>query len=458
MGMSTMRRWPRGPGVAAVLGAALLSACGGGGGGATADAGAGAGAASCSVADQKDWLRRDMQQRYYWSGVAPDPDPGASATVAAYFGARLFRGDSGVPADRWSYISDTASFEQFFAEGRTMGYGLFVNGIELSLPLRVRYTEARSPAAAAGLQRGDILLSVNGRAAADLVARADFSALTPSREGETVALEVEGTDGRRRSLTLAATTYELTPVPVVTTLPGADGRPVGYLLLKDFITQAEAPLRDGLARLRAEGARSLILDLRYNGGGRVSTANLLASLIAGSSRSGQVFTELRFNPRGSTPSTVYRLEASAPGFERVVVLTGPRTCSASELVINGIAPHTTVSTVGAATCGKPFGFNPVANCGSTYNHVNFEAFNASGSGRYYDGIPASCATTDRFTAALGSAGETLTARALGLLGGVPCAGPAASDPQTDKRAAQAARSIRSDRPEPGERPPGMWAD
>lgn len=441
------------PGVAL---AALLAGCGGGGGGDSGGTAAPAAPASCELVAQKDWLRAEMADRYYWSGQSPNPEPGPYASVAAYFGALQFTGNTGAPADRWSYISDTASYEQFFAEGRTLGYGVFVNGNELSLPLKVRYTEAKSPAALAGVQRGDTIVSVNGRPAADIVARADFAALSPAREGESVTLELESASAVRRSVSLLAATYDLTPVPAATTLTRADGSKVGFVVLKDFITQAEAPLRDGIAQIRAAGAKELILDLRYNGGGRVSTANVLASLIAGSARNGQVFTELRYNAKQTALNSTFRIEATDPGFERVIVLTGSRTCSASELVVNGLKPFLNVVTLGSATCGKPFGFNPRANCGSTYSAVNFESFNAAGAGRYYDGIGASCAATDTFSGKLGSADEPMTARALGVLGGAACTAGAAA--AMDKRAASAASTHRRSLTEPGDRPPGMWLD
>lgn len=431
---------------------ATLAGCGGGGGG--GDGGAAPAAASCDLASQKEWLRADVQQRYYWSGQSPNPEPGPFASVASYFNALLYRGDATSPADRWSYISDTASYEQFFAEGRTLGYGLFVNGAELSLPLRVRFVEARSPAAAAGLRRGDILRSVNGSDAASLVATGNFSALSPAREGETVSLDVESVDGTRRVLTLTAATFDLTPVPVATTLTRPDGGKVGYVVLKDFITQAETPLREGIARIRADGASELILDLRYNGGGRVSTSTVLGSLIAGVAHQGKVFTELRYSARQAALNSQYRIDAGSSGFDRVVVLTGSRTCSASELVVNGLKAYLPVTTLGSATCGKPFGFNPTPNCGSTYSHVNFESFNGLGAGRYYDGIAATCAATDTFTGELGRADEPMTARALATLqAGGTCAAVAGASP--DKQATLARPSRPAVR-EPGDPMPGMF--
>jgi C-terminal processing protease CtpA/Prc len=65
----------------------------------------------------------------------------------------------------------------------------------------------------------------------------------------------------------------------VFTLPS--GAKAGYLVLKDFVSQAEAPLTSAFANFRAQGATELILDLRYNGGGLVSTSARLASLVTG---------------------------------------------------------------------------------------------------------------------------------------------------------------------------------
>lgn len=74
-----------------------------------------------------------------------------------------------------------------------------------------------------------------------------------------------------------------TPVPVneVFTLPNPTSRKVGYLVMKDFITQAEAPLAAAFNNFRAAGASDVIINLRYNCGGRISTATVLASLVAG---------------------------------------------------------------------------------------------------------------------------------------------------------------------------------
>ena len=62
------------------------------------------------------------------------------------------------------------------------------------------------------------------------------------------------------------------PVPASATLTRSNGAKVGYVALKDFIIQDETSLTTRLDAIKADGATELIVDLRYNGGGRISTA------------------------------------------------------------------------------------------------------------------------------------------------------------------------------------------
>lgn len=444
-----MQRLSRTLGSAMLCGVLSLAACGGNDDGLPL----GGGAPSCDLGTQKEWLRGYMADWYYWSGQSPSPEPGPYATVPAYFDALLFTGNANVPADRWSYIQDSASFNQFFSEGRTLGYGVSVNGLERQLPLRVRYVEPLSPAAAAELVRGDTISSVNGRPASELVAADDFSAFSPAQAGDVLTLVIDAAGGSK-TVVLTAGTYGLTPVATTRLLSLSNGAKAGYVLLKDFIGQAESPLDDAFAQFRAAGATELILDLRYNGGGRVSTAAVLATEVTGAARLDQVFTRLRFNSRQSGSNGSYLLGA-VPGaaFDRIVVLTGARTCSASEMVVNGLKPYATVVTIGDATCGKPVGFQPRPSCGNTFNAVNFEATNAAGEGGYYNGIAASCAATDTFTGVLGDPAEALTGAAVAYLESGSCAAASAA---SRERAAAWGRRLMAGK-EPGERP-GMWAD
>lgn len=423
----------------------LLAACGGGGGGSPA------GSASCDVASQKDWLRSYMLDWYYWSGSSPNPEPAGYATLAAYFEALKYTGYPGAlgPVDPWSGYVDSVTYKRFFAEGRAMDYGIFVNGREGQLPLRIRMVEPKSPAALAGLVRGDVIKAIDGVSDAALMAAADFGVLSPAQAGTQVSVDIERS-GVPQRVTLTAAEYDLTPVPASATLTRSSGAKVGYVALKDFIVQSETTLTTRLNAIKADGASELIVDLRYNGGGRISTANHLASQIVGALHGGKVFTRLVYNAAHQGSNSSFTL-ATVPGsaFSRVVVITGPRTCSASELIVNGLSPYAQVVTVGGTSCGKPYGFSPVESCGNVFSVVNFRANNARGEANYDSGIAPTCAVADTFTGTLGDPAEPLTDAALGYLQTGNC--PVATAPARGSTL-KLRRFV-----EPGDRP-GMTAD
>jgi len=392
----------------ALAAAALLGACGGGGGG-------GGGAVACSVADQQLWLRDYFDDTYFWYALSPRPNPASFADVPSYFDALLFTGNATFPADRYSGYESTESFNRFFGDGQTLGFGVAVNGIETvenpARPLRIRYVEPQSPAAAAGLVRGDTVVSLNGRSAAQIVAAEDFSDLTADAVGDLLTIVVRNAAGVQRSVTLNAALFAVTPVQGANVVTSAGGRKLGYVFVNNMISQALNPLNSAFTQFKAAGVQDLVLDLRYNGGGLVSTAGTLASYAAGASAAGQPFATLLYNDKqaaGNNQTFRFANLAQSLNASRVYVLAGPRTCSASEQLINGLrGVGIDVVSVGDTTCGKPVGFLPEAYCGTTYSIVNFESVNARNEGRYFDGFQASCAVADDLDHALGSTSEGL---------------------------------------------------
>jgi hypothetical protein len=427
--MSTAPRRRRRHLWAAPVLALLLAACGGGGD----DAGTGPGGNppppdSCSVADQQAWLSGYMDDWYFWYRLSPRPSPVGYPTVQAYFDALLYTGTSATfPADRWSGSQSTESFNRFYGDGATLGYGVMVNGVEVDgvvgRPLYVRYVEPNSPAAAAGIARGDEIRSLNGVAVAGVIAADDYSALTPAQAGETLNLVLRRA-GVVRDVTLSAAIYTLAPVQgaFVQTTPG--GRKLGYVQVKDMIGQALTPMDNAFAQFKSAGVQDLVLDLRYNGGGLVSTGATLASYVAGSRGNGLSYAKLLYNDKravANNQSYGFSLPAAALGLPRVYVLSGPRTCSASEQVINGLrGAGVEVVTVGDTTCGKPVGFLPSSNCGRTYSVVNFESVNQRDEGRYFDGFDATCTVAEDYTAAQAGAGDAVFGAARRLVDGGVC--------------------------------------
>ena len=126
---------------------------------------------------------------------------------------------------------------------------------------------------------------------------------------------------------------------------------------------------------------------------------------------------------------------------RVFVLTGPTTCSASESIINSLrGVDVEVIQIGSTTCGKPYGFYPQDNCGTTYFTIEFKGVNAQGFGDYTDGFAPTnapglggtrvpgCSVADDFTHALGDPAEARLAAALAYRLGPGCPAPSGLAP------------------------------
>ena len=160
-------------------------------------------------------------------------------------------------------------------------------------------------------------------------------------------------------------------------------------------------------------------------------------MVAGPGSDGKTFERPVYNDK-TPPADAVRFLSSAYGFSapantplpylglnHVTILTSADTCSASEAVINGLrGVDVKVDLVGGTTCGKPYGFTPVDNCGTTYFSIQFKGVNAKGYGDYADGFAPTCAASDDMTHALGDPAEGMLAAALSYRANNTC--PAAT--------------------------------
>lgn len=367
--------------------------------------------------DEAYWLRSWSYETYLWYDeiIYGDPENIIPSTqgVADYFETLITpeTTPAGNAKDRFHYSRDTAEYETASQQGITFGYGASYRLISASPPreLVISLVEANSPAAIAGLSRGTRILSVDGE---DLVNGTDVDTLNnglfPSQIGEQHSFLVQDRGAPDpRTVTMASAQISEDPVPITRVIDTDTGK-VGYLLFNRHILTAEQRLVDAVRTLEDQNITDLVLDLRYNGGGYLYIANQLAYMIAGSGVAGQTFRTLEFN--GKNPNTnpitgqalqptAFRtttIEAQPTGTAlptlslaqpRVFVLTTGATCSASEALINGLrGVGIEVIQIGDTTCGKPYGFYPQDNCGTTYFTTQFRTVNAVGFGDYPDGF------------------------------------------------------------------------
>ncbi|HTX05155.1 MAG TPA: S41 family peptidase [Steroidobacteraceae bacterium] len=411
--------------------------------------------------DENNWLRSWTHELYLWYDEVQDVNP-ALYTTPDYF--QLMKTTettaSGAPKDRFHFTYPTSVWESLSQSGVNVGYGVQFEIVAATPPRNVEVAflqpAANLPAqtAAANLVRGDEVLEVDG---ADVVNATDQTSvntinagLSPSNVGESHTFQVlDPGSSTPRTVQLQAANITEIPVLLETTLTGDNGATVGYILYNDQIATAEAELIEAINDLRSKGVTDLVLDLRYNGGGYLDLASELAYMIAGPSQTaGETFELQEFNDQYPTtnpvtgePITPTLFHTTTQGFSttageplpaldltRVAVITGQDTCSASESIINGLqGVGFTVYQIGSTTCGKPYGFYPQDNCGTTYFSIEFQGVNAKGFGGYADGFsPANttpavgavvpgCSVADDFSHALGDPSETRLATALAYL-------------------------------------------
>ena len=371
-----------------------------------------------SFEDEGYWLRSWSNDTYLWYDEIQDKDPGLYATsapgVAEYFDLLKTEATtpSGNPKDRFHFTRDTAEYVARSQQGITFGYGATYKLISSSAPreLVIVLVNENSPAADAGLQRGSRIVTVDG---VDLINGSDTDTLNaglwPNQVNEDHNFEVldpGSTD--RRAITMTSAQIDTDAVPE-TRIIATDSGKVGYLLFTDHILTAEQQLKDAVTQMRNANVTDLVLDLRYNQGGFLYLANQISYMIAGAGVSGQTFNSLQFNQKNpgvnpvtggavspdafltTTTENAAPAGAALPTLElpqpRVFVLTTGSTCSASEAIINGLrGVSVEVIQFGSTTCGKPYGFYPQDNCGTTYFTTQFRSVNAAGFGDYPDGF------------------------------------------------------------------------
>jgi C-terminal processing protease CtpA/Prc len=404
--------------------------------------------------DENNFLRSWTNELYLWYDEVPDVDPSTYSSTLAYFDILKTNAvtASGNLKDRFHFTYPTADWIALSQSGVSAGYGAqwVIIGQAPSRRVVVAYHEENTPAAANGMTRGVEVISVDGVSIATANTQATVAvlneALFPSSTGQIHEFVLRDLNGMTRAVTLTSAAITSNPVPTVTTVPGQSGGTVGYILFNDHIATSEGLLKNAVQQLKTAGIDDLVLDVRYNGGGYLAIASELAYMIAGPSTAGRTFERMQFNDKhpNTNPVTGMPLEPTpflstatidpairgtalpTLGLSRVFVLTGPNTCSASEAIINGLrGVNVEVIQIGGATCGKPYGFYPEDNCGTTYFSIQFRGVNDKGFGDYTDGfIPVpnpnladpsevvGCPVADDFTQELGDPQEARFAAAL----------------------------------------------
>lgn len=371
------------------------------------------GTAACTTDAQKQFVLDVMRDIYFWYDLLP-----ANVDLSQYASPEELLAFliSFQPLDDFSFINTAEADAQFFQEGQFEGFG-FSTRFEAADDLRFTRVFNGSPAALAGFQRGQRILELDGRTISEIQANEGLGVVFDQTP---LDFKIRNLDNSEFLVTVSHDIVTIDPLPQWRVID-MGGVPVGYVEFATFISTADPVFNTVFSDFNAAGVTDVIIDMRYNGGGLVSTAELLGDYLGGLVP-GLIFSKTLFNDQnaGLNGTEFFEQLANSISLSRLVVIATSGTASASELVINNMQPHTEVTIVGDTTFGKPVGQIGALFCDKILRATAFETVNSIDEGGYFDGLPVDCPAADDLTEIVGAATDPNVLTALTYLESGAC--------------------------------------
>ncbi len=375
----------------------------------------------CSLDFKKKYVYDVMHDTYLWADSTPvlDYSDANYSSVEQLLRDLRYKKD-GKPVDKWSYISTIKEYKDFFEEGVYIGYGFRMHHDSDLNKTKIAFVYPSSPADKAGLKRSDEILKIGDMNISEFLHPKDKNVSNPFGEqkvGVVTTLRLKSTDGSIRDVSMTKEKVDTVTVLYKNVLV-KNGVKIGYLVFQSFIAPSREELDLAFEYFKKEGIEELVLDLRYNGGGRVDIANHLASLIGGFRVESKIFTSFTYNRKYQHNANSLAFEQTpvySVSLEKVVVLGTEDTCSASELVVNSLQASVTgmdVVLIGGKTCGKPVGMIGSDFCDKHISPIEFKIVNADGYGDYFGGMVPTCNVSDDLSRDFGDDREAMLKEAL----------------------------------------------
>jgi C-terminal processing protease CtpA/Prc len=317
------------------------------------------------------WVYDQLKEWYLWSDKLPNKDKtnltlvtgkdGESDITKYYFYSLL---NDYPNTDRFSWIRENITDLTNSLSGVSTSFGfsrtaVYLDNTQTNIVFFISNVILGSPAEKAGLKRGDIILTINGTQ----INGTNFSSLITNNETATFGLgEFKNGSYVPSGKTVIATKGVVQNNPIqFSKIIEKGNKKIGYLVYTQFLETYDDQLKQVFGEFKTAGVNELVLDLRSNGGGRISSADLISSLVVKNLNTNNVIHQDEWNatikakyPSVATP-TKFTNQANNLNLNRLVVLTSNGTASASELVINSLRPYMEVVIVGQNTYGKNVG-------------------------------------------------------------------------------------------------------
>lgn len=382
-----------------------------------------------------DWIYTQMKRYYYWNESMPDKD-NLSLPPKEYFGYLVNKND------RFSYAIHTSSAETF-PQSLQNSFGFDFSFIEYEGQVYgvVMYVLSNSPAERNGLERGQLITAIGGTALSQGNYNNLYQNLLTAKDAKLQVVSYSDKSGFTAPKEISISQGFTFLQPVLSRVIPYQNHKVGYIEIPHFNVGLSQSLLNAFQEFKNQSINEVVVDLRYNGGGDVSSATALSILLAPNIQSANQFIRFKGNSNGGEVNQTFKeslemneskvsfevLRAAHPNIQRVYVLCGNHTASASEIIINNLKPFMEVITIGEKTVGKDVASFPIEDdriVGTQARWVLYPAiyklFNANGEGNYTDGIQPTI-MLEEFQVLevfpLGNTNEILLKRALGSISG-----------------------------------------
>lgn len=312
-----------------------------------------------------------MSTYYLWADDMVNKKPTTSSVdPKVYFKSVLSDIDS---KHRWSFITDDVDglLASFSGEPRSFGFSLayaYANEAKTEYIAILKYVFPETPASKAGLKRLDLVSKINGQPITN-----QNRLLLYGDKTVTLTINKLTEDGlvEDRNIEITPVKIQTNPVLLDTIyIDKVSGKKIGYIFYTDFIDNFNSSLFDAFQRFKLEKVTDLVLDLRYNHGGRITAATYLASLIAPENevRRKAPFVTLSYNQfvnnyfdkkkwsrtdsLGGYGKTEKNPLLANLNLNQVYIIATEDSYSASELITYCLKPYMDVVHIGGNTGGK----------------------------------------------------------------------------------------------------------
>jgi carboxyl-terminal processing protease len=317
-------------------------------------------------AEVNGWIYDTMKSYYLWeSQLAAKASTDNKLAPADYFESILVKPGE---LDRFSWIQEDVAELTASLQGVNKVVGIrftpfYSNTAKTKVALSVAYALKGSPADKAGLKRGDFIVKVNGSE----LTPDNYSAAFSSDNLKFTLGDYNGSEIIANAKTVDVVKAEVQTNPIQHySIIEKGTKKIGYLVYLQFLTQFDNDMRNVFKEFKAKGVNELVLDLRYNGGGYITSSEILSSLIVKNLKPGTLMSRQEWN---TSLTSAYKTKYGNDVFDsewlnesnnlgtlnRVYILTSAGTASASELVINNLKPYMDVILIGDHTYGKNVG-------------------------------------------------------------------------------------------------------